>query len=108
LGCWCSSRPYSVSSILPAGAFQHILTDLYGFIGTAIAGVVVITTGWRRADPIASLVVVVLVLRAAWGLLRASGHVLSEGTPETVDLDGTSLSGLRAITLSCTRGSTWF
>jgi cobalt-zinc-cadmium efflux system protein len=69
------------------GAFQHVLTDLYGFIGTAIAGIVVITTGWERADSVASLVVVALVLRAAWGLLRASGHVLLEGTPEAVDLD---------------------
>jgi cobalt-zinc-cadmium efflux system protein len=69
------------------GAYQHILTDLYGFVGTAAAGIVVITTGWRRADSIASLLVVVLVLRAAWGLLRASGHVLLEGTPEGVDLD---------------------
>jgi cobalt-zinc-cadmium efflux system protein len=69
------------------GAFQHILTDLYGFIGTAIAGIIVITTGWHRADPIASLLVVVLVLRTAWALLRASGHVLLEGTPHTVDLD---------------------
>jgi cobalt-zinc-cadmium efflux system protein len=68
------------------GAFQHILTDLYGFAGTAAAGIVVITTGWRRADPVASLLVVALVLRAAWGLLRASGRVLLEGTPETVDL----------------------
>jgi len=75
------------SSLNVEGAYQHILTDLYGFIGTAIAGVVVITTGWRRADPVASLVVVVLVLRAAWALLRASGHVLLEGTPEEVDLD---------------------
>ncbi len=69
------------------GAMQHILTDLYGFIGTAAAGVVVVTTGWRRADPVASLLVVILVLRAAWSLLRASGHVLLEGTPHTVDLD---------------------
>jgi cobalt-zinc-cadmium efflux system protein len=75
------------SSLNVEGAFQHILTDLYGFIGTAVAGVVVITTGWRRADPVASLVVVVLVLRTAWSLLRASGHVLLEGTPHTVDLD---------------------
>lgn len=75
------------SSLNVEGAFQHILTDLYGFIGAAIAGALVITTGWRRSDPIASLVVVVLVLRAAWGLLRASGHVLLEGTPEAVDLD---------------------
>jgi cobalt-zinc-cadmium efflux system protein len=69
------------------GAFQHILTDLYGFIGTAVAGLVVLTTGWSRADPVASLVVVVLVLRAAWSLLRESGRVLLEGTPESVDLD---------------------
>ena len=69
------------------GAFQHILTDLYGFIGTAAAGVIVLTTGWRRADPLASLLVVALVLRAAWSLLRASGHVLLEGTPQNVDLD---------------------
>ena len=75
------------TSLNVASAFQHILTDLYGFIGTAVAGVVVITTGWRRADPVASLLVVVLVLRAAWALLRASGHVLLEGTPEDVDLD---------------------
>jgi cobalt-zinc-cadmium efflux system protein len=69
------------------GAFQHVLTDLYGFIGTAAAGVIIIVTGWRRADPIASLVVVVLVLRASWQLLRASGHILLEGTPDTVNLD---------------------
>ena len=75
------------SSLNIEGAFQHLLTDLYGFIGTAIAGVVVITTGWHRADPIASLVVVALVLRTAWSLLRASGHVLLEGTPQSVDLD---------------------
>jgi cobalt-zinc-cadmium efflux system protein len=75
------------SSLNVEGAYQHIVTDLYGFIGTAIAGVVVLTTGWRRADPVASLVVVALVLRASWGLLQASGHVLLEGTPETVDLD---------------------
>jgi cobalt-zinc-cadmium efflux system protein len=69
------------------GAFQHILTDLYGFVGTAVAAVVIITSGWERADPVASLAVVVLVLWAAWGLLRASGHILLEGTPETIDLD---------------------
>jgi cobalt-zinc-cadmium efflux system protein len=69
------------------GAFQHLPTDLYGFAGTAAAAVVIIATGWQRADPVASLVVVALVLRAAWGLLQASGHILLEGTPESVDLE---------------------
>jgi cobalt-zinc-cadmium efflux system protein len=69
------------------GVFQHILTDLYGFIGTAIAAIVILASGWDRADPVASLVVVALMLRASWRLLKASGHILLEGTPETVDLD---------------------
>ncbi len=75
------------SSLNIEGAFQHILTDLYGFIGTAAAGIIVLTTGWSRADPVASLVVVALVWRASWMLLRESGRVLLEGTPESVDLD---------------------
>ena len=69
------------------GAFQHVLTDLFAFIGTVIAGVVILATGYRRADPIASVVVVLLMLRAAWQLLGASGHVLLEGTPHAVDLE---------------------
>lgn len=75
------------SSLNIESAFQHVLTDLFGFLGTAAAGIIVLTTGWRRADPVASLLVVALVLRAAWMLLTSSGRVLLEGTPETVDLD---------------------
>ena len=75
------------SSLNVEGSFQHILTDLYGFIATAIAGVIVLTTGFTRADAIASLIVVALMLHAAWGLLRDSGRILLEGAPEGVDLD---------------------
>jgi cobalt-zinc-cadmium efflux system protein len=74
------------SSLSVEGAFQHILTDLYGFIGTLIAAVVILSTGFTRADPIASLVVVGLMLKAAWGLLRDSGRVLLEAAPAGVDL----------------------
>lgn len=69
------------------GSFRHILTDLYGFIGTAVAGVVILVTGFDRADAIASLIVVVLMAKAAWGLLGAAGRVLLEAAPEGVDLD---------------------
>jgi cobalt-zinc-cadmium efflux system protein len=64
------------------GSFQHIVTDLYAFIGTAVAAVVIITTGFMRADPIASLFVAALMLHAAYGLLKDSGRVLLEMTPE--------------------------
>jgi cobalt-zinc-cadmium efflux system protein len=69
-----------------AGAFAHLLTDLWAFAGTAVAGVVIITTGFQRADAVASLVVVGLMLRAAWFLLKASGRVLLEAAPEGVEL----------------------
>lgn len=69
------------------GAFAHILTDAAGFVATAIAGAVIVVTGYRRADAIASLVVVGLMVAAAWRLLKASGRVLLEGTPEGVDLE---------------------
>lgn len=75
------------SSLNVEGAFQHILTDLYAFIGTVGAGAVILALGLRRADPVASLLVVALMLKAAWGLLGRSGRILLEGTPETVDLD---------------------
>ncbi len=64
------------------GSYRHLLTDLYAFGGTAVAGVVVLTTGFDRADPIASLFVACSMLLGAWPLLRASGRVLLEAAPE--------------------------
>jgi cobalt-zinc-cadmium efflux system protein len=75
------------SSLNVQGAFQHILTDLYGFIATFIAGVVIVLTGFVRADAIASLIVVALMFHAAWGLLRDAGRILLEAAPAGVDLD---------------------
>ncbi len=74
------------SSLNVEGAFQHLLTDAFAFIATLVAGVVIVTTGFRRADALASLLVVALMLHSAWGLLRASGRVLLEAAPVGVDL----------------------
>ena len=74
------------SSLNVEGAFQHILTDAFAFIATLFAGVLIVTTGYRRADAIASLLVVALMLHAAWGLLRDSGRILLEAAPKNVDL----------------------
>jgi cobalt-zinc-cadmium efflux system protein len=81
------------------GSFQHILTDLYAFIGTAIAAVVILVTGFERADPIASLFVAALMLRSAYGLLKASGRVFLEAAPEGLDPDaiGRVLLGERGV-----------
>jgi cobalt-zinc-cadmium efflux system protein len=75
------------SSLNIEGSYQHLLTDLYAFGATAVAGVVVIATGFGRADAIAALFVAALMLRAAIGLLRASGRVLLEMAPEGIDVE---------------------
>jgi cobalt-zinc-cadmium efflux system protein len=67
------------------GSYQHLLTDLYAFGATAVAGVAIWTTGFDRADPIASLAVAGSMLYAGWPLLRRSGRVLLEAAPEGVD-----------------------
>jgi cobalt-zinc-cadmium efflux system protein len=69
-----------------AGAFAHVATDAVAFAATIVAGIIVVTTGAHRADAIAALFVVVLMVRAAWSLLRESGKVLLEAAPEHVDL----------------------
>jgi cobalt-zinc-cadmium efflux system protein len=68
------------------GAFQHVLTDLVAFIATAVAGLVILVTGFDRADGIASLFVAVVMLRAAWGLLRDSGRIFLEAAPKGLDV----------------------
>jgi len=78
---WVMARA-NRDSINVKGAFAHIVTDLYAFTGTLIAGIVIIITGFERADSIASLIVVGLMLRAAWGLLRETGQILLEAAPE--------------------------
>jgi cobalt-zinc-cadmium efflux system protein len=75
------------SSLNVRGAFAHILTDLYAFAGTAAAGLVIILTGWSRADAVASLLVAALMLRAAWGLLGEAGLILLQAAPSTVSLE---------------------
>jgi cobalt-zinc-cadmium efflux system protein len=69
------------------GAFRHILTDLYGFTGTLVAGVVIVVAGFNRADAVASLLVVVLMLKASVELLRPALRILLEATPDDIDLE---------------------
>jgi cobalt-zinc-cadmium efflux system protein len=69
------------------GSYRHVVTDLFGFIATAIAAVLIMSTGFARADPIASLLIAALMLYAAYGLLKASGRVFMEAAPAGLDPD---------------------
>jgi cobalt-zinc-cadmium efflux system protein len=68
-----------------AGAFKHIVTDLYAFAATAIAGAVILLTGFVRADAVATLVVVALMVHAGAGLIRDSGRIFLEAAPAGLD-----------------------
>jgi cobalt-zinc-cadmium efflux system protein len=76
------------------GSFQHVLNDLYAFIATALAGAVILATGWVRADPVAALFVAALMLRASWRLLRDSGRVLLDIAPAALPVQeiGTAMA----------------
>ena len=67
------------------GSFQHILTDLFAFVATAIAGAIVLLTGFARADALASLLVAASMLYAGTRLVVASGRVFLEAAPEGLD-----------------------
>jgi len=89
-------HPVRAQSLNARGAYLHVLGDLLGSIGTVLAAVIVRTTGWLVADPIASLVVTVLVVRSAWQLVRESVDVLLEATPSHIAL-GTVRARLEAV-----------
>jgi cobalt-zinc-cadmium efflux system protein len=95
---WTLSRA-DRSSLNVEGAFQHVATDLFAFAATAVAGAVILATGFVRADGIASLVVAGIMLRAAYSLLRASGRVFLEAAPEGLDPDaiGRAMIGTAGI-----------
>jgi cobalt-zinc-cadmium efflux system protein len=81
------------------GAYQHVFTDLVAFLVTALAGFVILVTGWHQADGVASLVIAAVMLRAAWGLLRESGRVFLEAAPRGVDVDaiGHAMVGVAGV-----------
>lgn len=75
-------RPQSLNV---TGAFKHIVTDLYAFAATAVAGLIIVLTGFARADAIATLIVVALMLHAGAGLIRDSGRIFLEAAPAGLD-----------------------
>ena len=75
----------SRESLNVRGAFLHVATDLVAFAGTALAGGLILLTGWNRLDPIASLGVAALMLWASWGLLHESASIFLERSPTGID-----------------------
>jgi cobalt-zinc-cadmium efflux system protein len=69
------------------GAALHVLGDLLGSVAAIVAALVILWTGWTPIDPLLSVLVALLILRSAWFVVRKSGHILLEGTPDWLDVD---------------------
>lgn len=67
------------------GAWLHVASDALGSVGTILAGAAVAFLGWNWADPVASVLIALLVCWSAWALLKESVEVLMEGTPMGID-----------------------
>jgi cobalt-zinc-cadmium efflux system protein len=78
---WSGDR----SNLNIQGAALHVMGDILGSVAAIGAAVVILWTGWMPIDPILSVAVAVLILRGAFKIVRKSGHILLEGTPEDVD-----------------------
>jgi cobalt-zinc-cadmium efflux system protein len=78
--------PGQKESITVRGAYLEIAGDLLGSAAVLLAGLVIVATGWRPADAVASIVVAVLIVPRTVVLLRDSIDVLLEATPKGIDL----------------------
>jgi cobalt-zinc-cadmium efflux system protein len=68
------------------GAFLHVVADVLGSVGAISAGIIMFFTGWYQADPIASIMIGVLVFYSSGKLVRDSVNVLLEGVPSHIDV----------------------
>jgi cobalt-zinc-cadmium efflux system protein len=68
------------------GAYLHVLGDLLASVGTVAAAIAIRYTGWLVADPIASILTTVLIMRGAWQLVRESVDILLESTPAHIPM----------------------
>lgn len=79
------------------GAALHVMGDILGSLAAILAAIIILLSGWTAADPILSLLSAGMILRAAWGILRRSTHILLEGTPEDFDRDALRDDLMQAI-----------
>lgn len=68
------------------GAFLHVMGDLLGSVGAIIAALLIWGFNFTIADPIASIIVSILIIKSSWGITKSSLNILMEGTPSDVNL----------------------
>ena len=69
------------------GAFIHVLGDLLGSLGAIIAAILIWAWSWTIADPIASIIVSILIIKSSWGIMKSSLNILMEGAPSNINIE---------------------
>jgi len=98
LATWLASRA-DRASLNVRGVLAHLVTDIWAFAATFLAGLVILATGWTRADAVASFAVAGLMAWTGFSLVRAAGRVFLEGAPRGVDPDvlGAELASIDGV-----------
>jgi len=86
LAFWMLTRGEG-SNLNVRAAALHVLGDLLGSVGAIVASIVIMLTGWMPIDPILSVFVTVLILRAAYRVVKESGSILLESAPEGLEAE---------------------
>lgn len=68
-------------------AFLHVIGDMLGSVGAIVAALLIMFFGWNLADPIASIIVAVLIIISGYRVTRDSFHILMEGAPLNMDIE---------------------
>jgi cobalt-zinc-cadmium efflux system protein len=87
LSAWILSRGQHGHNPNTRAAFAHVMADALGSVGAIVAGVLVLTLGWTRADPTISAFIGVLVLWGGYRLVRDTSRVLMEGSPVEIRIE---------------------
>jgi cobalt-zinc-cadmium efflux system protein len=87
---------HSEESLNVSAALRHVIADLLGSVGVIVAATVILITGWEYADPVAGVLIGLLVLASSWGILRDSTQILLEASPAGIDVRqvGRAMAGM--------------
>lgn len=88
---WYMHKGDTHGNINLRGAYLHVLGDLFGSVGAITAAVLMMAFGWQWADPLAGVVVAVLIAKSGWGVVAQAVHILMEGAPENLDTESVAV-----------------
>jgi cobalt-zinc-cadmium efflux system protein len=93
---WILMRGDTEHNLNVRSAFLHVLGDMLGSVGAIAAGLLIYFFNWNLADPIASVMVAILIVISGWRVTKDSIHILMEGSPKSIDTEEV-MNGLAAI-----------